>query len=117
MNTILKSCIIALISLFSISEATAQNKNTVTTTFWVAGICGLCEETIEKTMDTKGIVSADYILDTNQLTVTYKPARISEDKIHQLLNDVGYDTARSACTTDQYNRVHECCRYRDQEKH
>ena len=95
----------------------AQDKNVVTKTFWVAGVCGLCEEVIEKTMDTKGVVSADYVLETNQLTVTYKPAKISEERLHQLLNDAGYDTEKATASEEQYSRVHHCCRYREQEKH
>lgn len=95
----------------------AQVSKPVTTTFWVAGICGLCEEVIEKAMDTKGVVSADYVLETNQLTVTYKPKKISEDRLHEMLNEAGYDTEKKTCTKEQYSHVHSCCHYREQEKH
>lgn len=117
MNTSLKYIFtILVISTITIS-ASAQQPKTITTTFWVAGICGLCETTIEKTLDTKGIIAADYDLATNQLTVTYKTKKISFDQIQHLLNEVGYDTEKSSCTESQYNKVHECCRYREQEKH
>ncbi len=102
--------------LLSFTTADKQSK-TVTTTFWVAGICGLCEETIEKAMDTKGVVAADYVLETNMLTVTYKPKKVSEAQLHALLNDAGYDTVQSKATEDQYSRTHGCCKYREQEKH
>jgi mercuric ion binding protein len=95
----------------------SQDKKAVTTTFWVAGTCGMCEETIEKAMDTKGIVSADFVLATNQLTVTYRPSKISLEHIHSILNDAGYDTDKSVCNEEQYNRVHDCCRYRELAKH
>jgi mercuric ion binding protein len=94
----------------------ADNKP-VTTTFWVAGVCGMCEKTIEAALDTKGILKADFSLSNNMLTVTYKPKKISESKLHQLLNEVGYDTEKSTCTAEQYARVHGCCKYRELEKH
>ncbi len=99
------------------NQSFAQASKTVTTTFWVAGICGLCEEVIEKTMDTKGVISADYNLEINQLTVTYKPSKVSEDHLHELLNEAGYDTEKKTCTEEQYSRVHSCCHYREEEKH
>ena len=98
------------------SSAQKAPKN-VSIQFWVAGVCGLCEETIEKVMDTRGVVAADYDLASNQLSVTFKPAKISEAQLHQLLNEAGYDTEKSVCTQEQYSRVHECCKYRDMDKH
>jgi copper chaperone CopZ len=115
-NIIIKSLLLATL-LTSIDVAYAQDKKVITTKFWVAGICGLCEETIEKTMDTKGVISADYDLQSNMLTVTYKTNKMSEDKLHQLLNEAGYDTEKSTCSEEQYSRVHGCCKYREQEKH
>jgi copper chaperone CopZ len=115
-NIILKFIFILAIALAS-NAAYAQQKKVETTTFWVAGVCGMCEETIEKTLDSKGIVQADYVLASNQLTVTYKPKKISLEKIHQLLNEAGYDTESSICTDEQYSRVHGCCKYRELEKH
>ena len=94
----------------------ADNKP-VTTSFWVAGVCGMCEQTIEATLDTKGIIKADFSLSNNLLTVTYKPKKISEQQLHVLLNEAGYDTEKRTCTDEQYARVHGCCKYRELEKH
>jgi len=112
-KTTILTIALALCSIVSFS----QTQKTITTTFWVAGICGMCEETIEKAMDTKGIVVADYSLETNKLTLTYKPDKISIGKIHALLNDAGYDTEKSICTPEQYSNVHDCCKYREDAKH
>lgn len=111
--------IISLFSaiMFSASSGAAQDKKTITTKFWVAGVCGMCEQTIEKTMDTKGVITADYDLQSNMLTVTFNSKKITEDKLHKLLNDAGYDTEKSICTEEQYSRVHGCCQYRELEKH
>lgn len=113
----IKNIFLTLLIAFMSMSMLAQKSKTVTTSFWVAGICGMCEEAIEKAMDVTGVITADYSLATNNLTVTYKPSKLSEDQLHKLLNAVGYDTEKSTCTEAQYNLVHDCCRYREQEKH
>ena len=77
----------------------------------------MCEKAIETAMDTKGVLKADFDLSKNQLTITYKPSKISEAQIHSLLNEAGYDTEKSTCSKEQYARVHGCCKYRELEKH
>jgi copper chaperone CopZ len=115
-NILIKLTLILAIGLIN-NAAFAQQKKVETTTFWVAGVCGMCEETIEKTLDTKGVVQAGYVLATNQLTVTYKTKKINLDQIHHLLNEAGYDTEKSICSDEQYGRVHGCCKYRELDKH
>jgi copper chaperone CopZ len=117
MKKIISILAISFVLCSTLSSFGQKPPKTVTTKFWVAGICGLCEETIEKVMDTKGVVAADYDLADNQLSITYKPSKISEERIHQILNEAGYDTEKSACTNEQYQRVHECCKYREMDKH
>lgn len=109
---------IAVSCLFVQNTVSAQSTNkTETITFWVNSVCGQCEKTIEKAMDTKGVVTADYDLDNQMLTVTYKTKKITEERLHELLNEVGYDTDKKKCTDEQYSRVHNCCKYRELEKH
>ncbi|MFM7729316.1 MAG: heavy-metal-associated domain-containing protein [Flavobacteriales bacterium] len=108
--------ILFLILIF-ITGQTLSAQKPVTTTFWVAGVCDMCEKSIESAMDTKGIVKADFSLDNNMLTVTFKPSKIIEQEIHALLNEAGYDTEKSICSEEQYARVHGCCKYRELEKH
>lgn len=98
-------------------SAQKPTKSPITTSFWVAGVCGMCETTIESALDTKGVLKADFSLSDNILTITYKPNKISEAQIHELLNEAGYDTEKSTCSEEQYARVHGCCNYRELEKH
>lgn len=107
----------ATLALFHFSSSAQDVKKVETITFWVNSACGQCEQTIERAMDTKGVITADYNLDNQMLTVTYKTKKITEAQLHQLLNEVGYDTDKSICTDEQYSRVHHCCRYREMEKH
>lgn len=113
----MKKYILALVAISISAFIYAQTPRTITTSFHVEGVCGLCEKTIEKAMDVKGVVVADFDLQTNILTVTYKPGKISEEQLHALLNEVGYDTEKSKATDEQYAKTHECCKYREQDKH
>ncbi len=94
----------------------AQNK-TEEVTFWVAGVCGMCEKTIENALDVKGVIAVDYDLESHKVKVIYKPAKITVEKMHQLINAVGYDTEKSAATEEQYSKVHGCCKYRSLDNH
>jgi len=117
----MKYLIIILTAILFLAVHTKSSGQSVkkveTITFWVNSACGLCEETIEKAMDTKGVISSDYNLENQMLTVTYKTQKITESQLHQLLNEVGYDTDKSICTDEQYSKVHHCCKYRELEKH
>lgn len=93
----------------------AQKQKPVTTSFWVAGACDMCKKTIESAVDVKGVLTATYDLANHRLTLTYKPDKISLEKIHTLIHEAGYDTENGNCTEEQYNRVHQCCKYRDPE--
>jgi copper chaperone CopZ len=77
----------------------------------------MCEKTIESALDAKGIIAAEFDLEKNIATVTYKPAKISEEQIHKLITARGYDTDKFKATDEEYSRTHDCCKYREQEKH
>mgnify|MGYP003862932125 CR=1 FL=1 len=110
---------VILFSTLSFNAALGADKKEkpVTVKFHVSGVCGMCESTIEKAMDVRGVIHADYNLEAHQLEVTYKPSKITEDEIHKLLNEVGYDTEKSICTDEQYARTHHCCKYRELSDH
>lgn len=93
--------------------ALSQNKKVVTTRFWVAGVCEMCKERIERSVDVKGVKSAEYDLNEHFLTISYNPKQVSLDELHDLLNAAGHDTSRSVATDEAYEKVHNCCRYRE----
>jgi hypothetical protein len=94
------------------SFAVIEDKK-VEATFGVSGVCGMCEERIESALDVKGIVMADWDIDTKKLHVVFNPSKISEGDIHALLNAVGHDTEKSQATQEQYEGLHGCCKYRE----
>lgn len=100
---------ILFLGLFAF-QSNAQN---VEQTFWVGGVCEMCKERIEKTMDTQGVRFAEYNVDSHELTVAYNTKKVSETEIHALLNNAGHDTAKSKASDEQYAAIHGCCKYRD----
>jgi periplasmic mercuric ion binding protein len=107
----MKNFIIITLALIALNSE-AQTSKKETTSFWVAGACGMCEKTIENAVDVKGVFALDYDLSAHRLTITYKPQVISLKQIHDLIHAAGYDTEAGVATDEQYNRVHGCCKYR-----
>ncbi len=103
----------ALLVLSIIPNEILAQKKVMDETFWVGGVCGMCEERIEKALDVKGIKLADYDHDSQMLRVVYKTKQMNRAKMDELLNAVGHDTETSKATDEQYNGVHGCCKYRD----
>jgi len=93
----------------------AQSNKPVTENFTVGGTCNMCKERIERALDVKGVKFVEYTLSTHNLEVTYVPSKISHTSLHDLLNNAGHDTELSACSDEQYEAIHHCCKYRTHE--
>ena len=91
--------------------ATAQKKAEIA--FQVSGVCGMCEDRIERALDVPGIIMADWNVESKKLTIAYKTKKISEKAIHQLVADAGHDTDQIKATDEVYANIHSCCKYRD----
>lgn len=89
----------------------AQKKAEIT--FEVSGVCGMCEDRIEKSLDISGVIMADWDRKTKDLTVAYKINKLSETQIHQRVADAGHDTEKVKATDEVYANLHGCCKYRD----
>lgn len=83
-----------------------------TEVFTVYGNCGMCEKTIEGALqDVKGITTADWDKETDQMTVAYDTELITLDAIKQKIADVGYDSDDFRATEETYNNLPGCCQY------
>ena len=101
-----------LLVAVALTAVTAQAQK-AELTFGVSGLCGMCENRIESAFDQKGIVAADYNLETKQLYVVYKGKKWNEESLHKLATAVGHDTDKYKATDEQYANIHGCCKYRD----
>lgn len=108
-SSVLLSFLFIIIASLS---ANAQKKSgTVKETFKVWGECGMCKKTIEKAAKDSGATAASWNEETKQLTVSYKVAKTSNEKIQQAIAAAGYDTRDLTASNAAYDKLHECCHY------
>ncbi len=107
----MKYSLLLAVFLGSIAVAHAQKK--VQIEFKVSGVCGMCEERIEKALDVPGVIMAEWDQETNKASVAFKTKEITEEQIHQLVADAGHDTEKIKAKDEVYNNLHGCCKYRD----
>lgn len=115
MTTNKKNIILSIFStlLFSVSlKAQSQNiKNPITDTFKVSGNCDMCEKTIEKAANKKGIVKADWDVNKKSLQITYNSKKTNSDEILKQVAYAGYDNAKYKAPDEAYANLPECCKY------
>jgi cation transport ATPase len=107
---------IILIFALLIGTATfAPHKNT-TASMDVVGVCGMCKERREKAaIRTKGVKSAVWNVDTHELKLIYDARKTDLKTISAKIASVGHDTKEIKATEEQYQSVHPCCKYRDED--
>ncbi len=94
------------------SDMTAEHVLTVE----VSGICGMCEERIEKTaLGVIGVEFADYSLEDQSLTVHYDDFLFKKSELIKALLLTGHDTDGQTAPDEVYLQLHACCKYRDDE--
>ena len=102
---------LVLFTLLAVTANAQRPKDIKTTSFIVFGNCGMCEERIENALSVPGIKVADWDQETQMLTVTYKPFKISLQAIHDIMASVGHDTELSKARDDVYDKLPACCKY------
>lgn len=88
-----------------------------TVTFWVNGVCGMCEDRIEQTFKRKGISSADWSTNSKEVTITFDPSLITVDQLHRWIAAAGHDTKLRQAKSAAYLSLPDCCRYREVKEH
>lgn len=97
--------------LFSLTSCEAQIKNSKTETVKVYGNCGMCKKTIETAANKKGLVKADWNVETKMLTMTYNAKKTSQEAILKKVADAGYDSDTFSAPDKIYSALHGCCQY------
>lgn len=107
-----KVIIILVLALFS-TTSFAQEKNKKLT-MEVDGVCEMCKKRIEKAaLGTKGVKYAFWDIPSHQLSLIIDENKTDPMKIKKALIEVGHDTKELKASEEAYNKVHACCRYRD----
>jgi copper chaperone CopZ len=77
----------------------------------VNGNCGMCEETIEASIEDPALVRVDWNKATRMAVIAYDTARISLSDVLRRIADAGYDNEQQLAPDEVYERLPHCCRY------
>ncbi|MEL7586273.1 MAG: cation transporter [Prolixibacteraceae bacterium] len=105
--------LIAVVLSFSLFAAGNEKEKVKTIEFKVSGVCEMCEKRIEDAALIKGVKMADWDKEAQKIKVVYRPDKTDEQTIHQAIAKVGHDTEKVKATAEAYDKLHECCKYRE----
>lgn len=112
MKTIKSISLIFIVPLLALLPLVSSAQKVVHDTLRVEGNCEMCKERIEKALDVKGVRFADWNIQTKMLDIVYNPKKISEERIHAIINNAGHDTEKGKASDEAYKKLHPCCDYR-----
>ena len=99
----------------------AQSKN-AKAQLNVEGICNTCKARIEKAaLGVKGVKYAQWNVDTHQLSLVLDERKTSTEQVQEAIAKVGHSnslpdgSSKVEATEEDYNKVSDCCKYRDEE--
>lgn len=107
MNKVFLTAAFALIALFSKAQAVQD------TSLIVNGVCGMCENTIEKAAKLEGVSYAEWDKESLILSLKFDPTKVDLDKINNSIVKAGYDTELKTASDSAYYSLDPCCYYRD----
>ncbi|MEY2753208.1 MAG: hypothetical protein RLZZ570_1154 [Bacteroidota bacterium] len=91
---------------------------TAEVSYWVDGVCGMCEKRIESALlNTSGVRFADWSKENHLVKVAFSPKKLSEQKLHEIVAAAGHDTQKVKANDEAYAKVHSCCKYRELNAH
>lgn len=102
-----------LVLALACNLAIAQSDKIVKAEIKVYGNCGMCKARIQKALDRTGIKTASWDTKTKNLSVVYNSNKITEQRIHELIAEVGHDTDKVKAKDETYAKLPFCCLYRD----
>lgn len=83
-------------------------------TFKVSGNCEMCKERIENAAKSvKGVMSASWDIATKEIHVEFSGITTSLDAVQKAIADAGHDNVKYRASDEVYNRLPECCLYRE----
>lgn len=115
MKTFKRISIACLLFIFTLSVfAEDKDKKKVSTlVFEVEGVCNMCKKRIENAALIKGVKIATWDKETHKLKVIYQADKTDEMTIHKAVANAGHDTDKVKAPDKVYEKIHNCCKYRD----
>ena len=108
---------IFILALLPAIKAQEKNNHIVTDTLGVSGVCNMCKERIENAATIKGVKKVEWTAESQQLIVVYRDDKVTIDEIAQSIAEAGHDNELIISTDAQYEKVHDCCKYREIDPH
>ncbi len=115
-----KVLILATLLITGLGLAQEKNKKM---TFEVDGKCDMCKMRIEKAaLGVDGVKYAVWDIPSHELSLIVDERKTNAMEIKSALVAVGHDTKELKATQEAYDKIHVCCKYReddsdDSEKH
>ena len=107
-----------LLFSFLLLVAGAAFAQTAEATFWVDGVCGMCEKRIESALlNTPGVRFADWSTESHMVKVAFNSKKLTEQRLHEVVSSAGHDTKKMRAKDADYAKVHSCCKYRELHAH
>ncbi|CAM1360534.1 Heavy-metal-associated domain-containing protein [Tenacibaculum sediminilitoris] len=111
----MKNIFLLAVVLVLSTSAFAQKKN-AKVSFEVDGVCMMCKKRIEKAaLKTKGVKFAKWDVNTHKLSLIIDERKTTTEVVKKSIAGVGHDTKEFKATTEVYDNLHECCKYRDEQ--
>lgn len=103
------------LSLLVALPATAKDEKSKTqeVTFKVKGVCHMCKARIENAALTKGVKSASWDKDRQQIDLVFIPKKTDQLTIEKEIAKTGHDTENVNASDEAYDKLHDCCKYRE----
>ncbi len=109
MKKIILTFALAMLSLTTF----AQEKNKKLT-MDVNGKCEMCKKRIEKAaLGVKGVKYAMWDIPSHQLSLIIDERKTDPMQIKTAIVGAGHDTKELKATEEAYDKVHPCCKYRE----
>ena len=110
----MKAKMVGLVTVFMLAAVLvfAQNNSKE---IEVKGNCDMCKERIEEAAKSvEGVNEAEWNVDTKMLAVDFDGSQTSLDEIEKAIAKAGHDTPNYKAEDEVYNKLPECCKYRDE---
>lgn len=117
----MKNILLAILATFALGTSTLnaqeKSKTTASETILVEGSCGMCKKRIENAAYIPGVKRAEWDKTTKELKVVYNAKKTNLSKIEASVAKAGHNAGATKTTQDNYNKLPDCCAYREVEAH
>ena len=111
-----------LLALLALTLPVVAQRKNAKAQLNVEGICNSCKARIEKAaLGVKGVKYAQWNVDTHQLSLILDESKASTEQVQEAIAKVGHSnslpdgSSKVEATEEDYNKVSDCCKYRDEE--